>query len=339
MRPLAILSLLHDSAPRLPLGSKLLPSRTYVCTVEPVNENRLPTDGAAGGRAVEALALFDQGWAALQGLLPGYTGSPIYICPLCLLGFYRHQVGDQGLGLPYLNREHAPQRFRDPHRPAACLTCRACNSGASKFESTAGRHAKEIGKLRSGQRARFPGHIDGRPGWVDLERVGDEHLRVRTPFSTVLGLDLSMREAEHAALVKSAICVGFATLGYSFVLCAKLDEVRDAAAGRSKTRTKLAWFFSGRNLEDRLLVAEEPFPAVVIVMSGRVVLLPRHDSPLDFGAAVHSLEGSPISFGGSEFYPLVPSKLEDRMPMHWDWCRRPHPRCGCPTGLVEDQPA
>lgn len=313
--------------------------RTPVCIVGSVKKRHPSSNGAQSRRAVEALALFDQGWTALQRLLPGYTGSPIYLCPLCLRGFYKHQVGERGLDIPYLDREHAPQRFRDPHRPAACLTCRTCNSAASKFESTAGRHANEMEKLRMGHRARFPGHIDGRAGWVDLERVGDRHLHVHTPFSTVLGLDVGMRDAEHSALVKSAICIGFANLGYSFVLCTELDEVRETAAGRSPMSSKLAWFLRERTLDDQLLVAEEPFPAVVVVVSGRVVLLPRHGSPADFGAAVRKLEGSPISFGGPELYPLVPSKLPDRMPMHWDRCGRPHPRCGCPKGLVEDRPA
>ena len=309
--------------------------RTPVCMLTAVT-----SDATGSRRQRDRLALFDRGWSALKGLLPGYSGPTIYVCPLCLRAFYREQVGDPGLGIPYLDREHAPQRFRDRARPARCLTCRVCNSGAGRFESLAGIHATEMAKLRAGQRARFHGHVDGQRGLVELQRVSHQHLHVHTAFASVVGIDLEMAPAEHAAWVKSAICLGFATLGYSFVLCAELDQIREAAAGRAEMTDQIAWFLVENDLEDQLFIAEQPFPAAVVVLSRRAIVLPRHGSPTEFAQAVRSLGAGFQRFGGTECYSLAPSPSpSDRMPMHWDMCRGSHPRCVCPMGLVEDRPA
>lgn len=279
--------------------------------------------------------LFSQGLEALEAL--GVNTEDEYVCPLCVHGFRRADI--QALTL-----EHVPPRSLGGN--PLVLTCRRCNQSAGGPDGV-DTHARHLEHRLDLLRGTMPKHLP-----VDFEVNGqsviaclrhtkesgmeilglssppgsrerlESELRQVTPGATPMKLRLRGLpfdfEKHKVSWLRASYLVGFAALGYAYVLRPALAAVRQKI--RDPSGVSLAgfhsWDPSGRPGLNKLALGEcsGVGEGLLTVFGQHRVLLPLYAEANDF----YALAGTLRSDGEFEFRGRVlPWPSPPRM--HWDF--------------------
>lgn len=258
----------------------------------------------------DSMWMFERGAAALAAALqrlphavldPPVEPGEVYLCPLCLVGFGREQVGA-------LSKEHAPPKALGGK--VITLTCIPCNNGASAIQGHAARRAtwqhfaagdsgtSRTVTVRDHQGATVTANLENRDGvpyiFVDDTRSNPTQLDamlLRLRDGSTTGVDFTLTgdvgfvaDHAHASDLRDAYLAAFALLGYRYILWPDLDDIRRQIADGAPNnnllwRTDLFQDFQG------LITLTEPVECVgVITPRGRCVFLPWPNKAAELSA-------------------------------------------------------
>jgi hypothetical protein len=240
--------------------------------------------------------LYDLGKESLGRLLRREV--PGYLCPICLQGFER---------LDDLTEEDVPPRAIGGQ--VLCLTCRGCNCGAG-HGIDAEVHREKLSRsflAVDGQSRRAKIVVGCLQANIDLRR--DEkgfHIRVLGPQNDPKGVErlkaalagvvqsrsslklrdsvsYSRRDAD-AGYLKSAYLAAFAKLGYTYILRAALNRVRQQIRDRTCRALETVRVFSGdfSVLEKAFFLFHEPVCCMGVKIRDSVSCLPLPDGDDSF---------------------------------------------------------
>lgn len=265
---------------------------------------------------------FQAGWAALEalGVEPSEDSAgvshPFYCCPVCRRGYFETQFEMNEQAGYQLTEEHAPAGIGEPR----LLTCSECNGCASElFEDWERKVRTAQRKTRSGGgKGLLPYEVDGEIKFVLSTRSGEELIPVNRPDVSpdMLASDL-IRDLGYRRNLKDAFHIATATLGYSFALCGRLNELALAIGcerGQTPGFPSVTWGLPDRYVP-RVLEVVAPIRAVMVtgLPNETVVVLPVHSSPPDFSEASHRMLQNPQRIGLGDVH-----EWSDEMAMTWD---------------------
>ena len=250
--------------------------------------------------------LYDLGKEALSRLLG--RDVPGYVCPICLNYFE---------GLDNLTEEHVPPKSIGGE--VLCLTCRECNCGAGHGVD-AHVDREKLGRsflAADGQVRRAKIVVQGIRANVDVRRdekgiqiqvLGGENdpkavgalqpvlrdgIQSGSSFQLRDTVSFSRKEADIGYL-SSAYLAAFAKLGYTYILRAALDRVRqqiqDPTCRALETVRVYAGDFGGT--ERAFFLLDEPISCLAAKIRDSVVCLPSPYGDDHFYEELTSLRGS-----------------------------------------------
>lgn len=252
--------------------------------------------------------LYNLGKKALGSLLG--REFPGYVCPICLRSFE---------GLDGLTEEHVPPKSIGGN--VLCLTCRQCNSGAGhavdahvnreklsrSFSSTDGRvrRAKivveciqvniELARNENGAHMQVLG-AQNDPRAVEALQSALRRIQSGSSFHVRDTVSYSRRRAD-VAYLRSAYLGAFAKLGYTYILRAPLDRVRqqvqDPTCRALETVRVHAGGFGGP--ERAFLLLCEPISCLAAKIRDSVVCLPLPDGDDAFYEELRTLRASGVT--------------------------------------------
>lgn len=247
--------------------------------------------------------LFREGATALS--LIGFPGDE-YACPLCLRIFRADALNARALTI-----DHVPPRALGGR--LAVLTCQQCNNESgheldahaanrSRMEAlmgaVLGKGRPESGpaRLRVGDAAVninlgaggetneltiLPGSND--PGEVERLFQNTTRLRDGDEIHIDLGVSFHVNRAKVADL-RAAYLAVFAEFGFAWIGHASYARVR-AQIQQPEEEVLESFWLAPREIginETTIIWAEAPFPCLLVLLSGRGVVLPRLGAPLPF---------------------------------------------------------